>query len=88
MVYPNPVTGGQQIYLQYPVNIITYTNTNIKFALYNILGQQIATHSINPTNNNPIALPLPALPNGVYWYRITTANTTENQLQTGSVVVW
>ncbi len=88
MVYPNPVTGGQQIYLQYPVNIITYTNTNIKFTLYNILGQQIATHSINPTNNNPIALPLPALPNGVYWYRITTANTTENQLQTGSVVVW
>ena len=71
--YPNP-TGGQ-------INIAfgLQEATEVGFEVYNIMGQRVFTQpqAQYMSGSNDVALPLPILPNGLYWAVLRTHQGTE-----------
>lgn len=67
LVFPNPAISGSSI------QILTPTNGEAKFRLYNLLGQLLLDIILEETNQT---LQLPQLPKGAYFFE-----TTENKKQ-------
>lgn len=72
-IYPNPIANGTTLHLRINTHKLPDTAPNIPTTaiLYNLCGAEVARQT---TNNLPTDWQLPALPQGLYYVCVATAN--------------